>query len=241
MAGLVAVWLVLAAGTAFAQSPLVAELGRVAVRYHEDPAMIDRIRDGLELAVRSDPHIVNLVGLARVSFLWGDVRARTSEQKLEAYDRGRTVAERALELEPRNVWARFWRATNTARWGQTKGVIRSLFLIPWLQGEIREIMELDPGFLPVYTLAGYFYAEVPAFAGGSLERSEEMFRKGLARAPRQTGTRLGLAKTLLKQSRVDDARRELQAVIDEPAPDNRADWTTKDRVEAQALLASLRR
>src|SRR5256885_6759694 len=62
--------------------------------------------------------------------MYGDVRARTTEEKLEAYDRGRQAAQRAMELAPKSAAARFWYGTNTGRWGQTKGVLRSLFLLP---------------------------------------------------------------------------------------------------------------
>src|SRR5207249_6821694 len=113
---------------AAAQSPLVGELERFALRYHEDPARLDTLREGLERAADTDPRVDNLVALAFVSYVWGDVRARTREDKLTAYDHGRHAAKRAVQLEPRSVAANFWLATNTARWGQTNGIVRSLFL-----------------------------------------------------------------------------------------------------------------
>src|SRR5262249_37928841 len=87
-------------------------------------------------AARGDSNPDVLIALARACFIWGDVRATTSEQKLDAYDRGRRVATRAI-----------------------------------------------------------------------------------ARVPRSAA----------------EARRELQAVLGERAPTNRADWTLKDSREAQAL------
>jgi predicted Zn-dependent protease len=242
---LAAPWLVLAlvwlpSGTAVAQSPLVAELRVVATRYHEDPTRLDRIREGLERVVQTDSHVANYVALAQVSFIWGDIRARTPEEKLEAYDRGRQAAQRAMELEPKNATARFWFATNTARWGQTKGIVRSLFLLPTVQREIETILELDPGLTGVYSLAGNVYYEVPALLGGDLEKAEAMFRKGLGQDPKFTGLRVGLAKVLIKKRRHGEARRELQAVLDEKEPRNLADWTLKDSKEARTLLESVR-
>ena len=231
-------WLV--SGTAIAQSPLVAELRVVATRYHEDPARLDRIRDGLEQAVRSDSHVANYVALAQVSFIWGDIRASTPEEKLEAYDRGRQAAQRAVELEPKKATARFWFATNTARWGQTKGIVRSLFLLPTVQREIETILELDPTLTAVYSLAGNVYYEVPGLLGGDLEKAEAMFRKGLGQDPKFTGLRVGLAKVLIKRGRYAEARRELQVILDEKEPRNLADWTLKDSKDARALLESIR-
>jgi hypothetical protein len=51
--------------------------------------------------------------------------------------------------------------------------------------------------------------------------------------------RVGLAKTLIKQGRTAEARRELQAVLDEKEPQNLADWVMKDSKQARRLLESL--
>ncbi len=223
----------------WAASPFVAELRAFHTRYHEDPARLDRIREGLEQAVNASPDVENLVALAQACFIWGDIRATTRDQRLEAYAGGRDVARRAIERDPKSAAAHFWYATHTARWGQTRGLVRSLFLLPTVTAEIETVLELDPGFTAVYALAGNVSYEVPGLLGGDLDKAEAMFRKGLEQDPQFTGLRVGLAKTLIKQGRVADGRRELQAVVDEQAPRNLADWTMKDSREARGLLGSL--
>ena len=161
------------------------------------------------------------------------------EDKLAAYERGRQAGQRAVELAPRNALAHLWLAVNAGRWGQTKGVLRSLFLLPTVREHMEAALELDPRLVPAYTLAGTVYAEVPGLFGGDLEKSEALFRKGLALDPRWTGARVGLARTLLKRGRRDEARRELEAVVAERAPRNLADWTLKDSRDARDLLAAL--
>lgn len=232
--------LVILAGAvpADATSPYVTELASFFNRYHENPPRLDAIRAGLEAAIKTDPDAPNLLALAQASFIWGDIRATTEDEKLQAYDRGRQAAERVVELEPRNVWAHLWFAINTARWGQTKGVVRSLFLLPTVKREIKTILELDPSLPPAYSLAGNVYYEVPGPLGGDLETAERMFRKGLELDPRFTSLRVGLAKVLIKQGRVPEARQELQRVLDEKHPESPADWTMKDSTRAHALLDS---
>jgi hypothetical protein len=110
------------------------------------------------------------------------VRAATTEQELAAYERGREAARRAVEREPRNAQAHFWYATNTGRWGQTRGVLRSLFLLPELRREIDTVLELDPDLVGVYLLAGSVDYEVPGMFGGDLARSEARLRRS-ARSP----------------------------------------------------------
>jgi len=222
-----------------AQSPLVAELEVVATRYHENPRRLDALRDGLERAARTDPHPDILIAFARVCFIWGDVRATTTGQKLDAYDRGRRAAERAIEAAPRNARAHLWFGINSGRWGQTKGVVRSLFLLPTVQEAIRAALELDPTLAAAYALAGNVYYEVPGLLGGDLDESERLFRKGLELNPRFTGMRVGLAKTLIRKKRFAEARQQLRAVLGEPSPTNPADWTLKDTPDARALLEAI--
>lgn len=229
----------LSAGPVWAQSPVAAQVRAWAARYHEDLARIDIARADLAEIVKTASHVDDLIALAQVCFIWGDIRARTHEEKLEAYDQGRQAAKRAIDLAPSNPLAHFWYGTNTARWGQTKGVTRALFLLPTVRQEIQTVLDLDPNFPAVYSLAGYVDAEVPAMLGGNLDRSEQMFRKGLALDPKFTGIRVGLAKTLIKKGRVAEARSELEAVLNEKAPRSLADWTMKDSRRAREILESL--
>jgi tetratricopeptide (TPR) repeat protein len=224
----------------WAQSPLAEEVRRFSTHYHERLARIDSIREELEQATRAHPDVESLVALAQVCFIWGDIRAATDADRLKAYDRGRQAAKRAAELEPRNAAAHFWYATNTARWGQTKGIVRSLFLLPTVQEGIQIVLGLDPHFTAVYALAGNVLFEVPALLGGDLKKAEQMFRRGLEQDPKFTAMRVGLAKTLVRQGRIVEARRELEAVLAEREPRNLAEWTLKDSTEARQILLSIR-
>jgi tetratricopeptide (TPR) repeat protein len=226
---------------AAARSSLVSEVDSVATRYHEDPTRLDRLYAELTEAVNADPDVSNLVALSRIAFVWGDVRARSGEQKLDAYDRGREAGRRAIELEPQNALARLWYAINGARWGQTRGIVRSLFMLPTLREEIRILLDLAPNVAAVQALAGNVDYEVPGPLGGDLARAEAAFRRGLDLDANFTGLRVGLAKVLIKTNRIPEARRELQAVLDAKAPSNVADWSVKDTADARRLLESIRR
>lgn len=221
-------------------SPLIAQLDRAAAHYHVDPAQLDRLRASFERAVASNPAPEYWTGLARISFLWGDVRATTRDEKLGAYDRGRHAGRRAVELAPRDAAAHFWYATNTARWGQAYGVVRSLFLLSTVREHLAIALHLDPGLTGAHVVTGYVYYEVPGLLGGDLDRAEESFRTALAQVPGFTAARVGLARTLARKGKVDEARREAQAVLDERSPSNLADWTVKDTRDARQLLAGLK-
>jgi len=224
---------------ASAETP-AAEARALIARYHEDLAVIDRARDLLEAALTRESQVDTMIMLSYVSFLWGDVRATTTEEKLAAYARGREVGERAVELAPRNHDAHLWYAINTGRWGQEKGVLRSLFILPRVREEIEILLQLQPRSVRAHSLAGNVAMEVPGLFGGDKNRAEEHFKKGLAIDPKFTVLRVDLARLYIATGRDAEARRELQQVIAETAPTNVADWTVKDLPRARKLLESIR-
>jgi tetratricopeptide (TPR) repeat protein len=236
---LMALLLVVAPSAARGQTP--AESARALVaRYHEDPAAIDRARDLLEAALKRDSRVDTMVMLSYVHFLVGDVRATTTDDKLAAYDRGREIGKRAVELAPKNPEAHVWYGINTGRWGLTKGVMRSLFLLPTVREEVDATLALDPKNLRALALSGNVFLEVPGLFGGDKDKAEQQFRKALEIDPRFTVARVDLARVLIATGRNAEARRELQRVIDEKAPNNIADWTVKDLPRARQLLESIK-
>lgn len=236
---LVGVAVVVAAASSTAQTPVEAARALVA-RYHEDATALDRARDLLDAALAKDRQVETMVMLSYVQFLLGDIRATTADEKLAAYDRGRELGKRAVELAPKSHDAHIWYAINTARWGETKGILRSLFLLPTVKEEIRILLELNPRSLRAHVLAGNVFLEVPGFAGGDRAKAEEHFKKALEVDPRFTGARLDLARVYIADTRYADARRELRRVINETTPTIVADWTVKDAPRARKLLESIK-
>jgi tetratricopeptide (TPR) repeat protein len=238
VATLVAAMLV--AGPAAAATTPAQTARTLIARYDEDPARLDRARDLLEAAITKERRVDSLIALSYVYFLVGEVRARTTDEKLAAYDRGREIGKRAVELAPRDEEAHLWYAINTGRWGQTKGVLRSLFLLPTVREEIETILELNPRSVRGRALAGNVLMEVPGFAGGDRAKAEDQFRRGIEHDPHFTGIRVDLARLLITTGRYDEARKQLTTVLEERTPTNIADWTVKDRPRARELLESLR-
>jgi len=224
---------------AAAQTPADSARALIA-RYHEDPANIDKARDLLEAALAKDRQVDTLVMLSYAYFMIGDIRAKTDEEKLAAYDKGRELGQRAVELAPRNPEAHVWYGINTGRWGQTKGIMRSLFLLPTVRQEADATLALDPKNLRALALQGNVFFEVPRIAGGDREKAEATFRKAIEIDPHFTNARIDLARVHIANGKYADARRELQAVLDEKSPQNIADWTVRDAPRARQLLESIK-
>ena len=208
--------------------------------FHEDLARIDRARDLLEKEVAREPSLDALLLLAWTHLLWADYRATDIDAKLASYERGRDVAKRAIEIAPRNPEAHLWYAANLGRWAITKGKLRAAFLLSTLKQEIATILELDPNHVGGLALAGSFYLETPGMFGGDVPRAEGYLRKALSLDAHFTRARVELARCLIEEGRYDEARRELQGVLDERQPSYPADWTVRHKPTAEHLLAEIR-
>ena len=228
--------LLLVAFPAPAQSS-IEEARALIVNYHEDVTRLDRARDLVEKFLKTDSRVEGMILLSRICFMWGDVRAKDEEEKLAAYDRGREVGKRAVELAPRNPEAHFWYAVNTGRWGTTKGVLRSLFLLPTLREEVEIILMLAPNDPGALGLAGNIELALP---WGDLDKADANFRKGLKVDPHYTAVRLDLARLLIKRGKYDEARRELRRVLNEKSPRFLSDWTVKHTKRARELLDAIK-
>ena len=209
-------------------------------RYHEDITGLDRARDLLEAALTADRRVDTLVYLSYVCYLQGDLRATTAEEKLAAYGRGRELGQRAVELAPRSHDAHLWYAINTGRWGQARGMLRAMFLLPTIREEIDILFAIDPRSVRAHSLAGNVFLRLPALFGGDRDKAETHFRKALEIDPRYTVARVDLAQVHITKGRLAEARRELRRVLDEPAPTIVADWTVKDVPRARELLESIK-
>ncbi len=216
------------------------EVQALIATYDEDITRLERARLLLEAATRRDPQPGLIALLSRVWFLIGEVNARTDDQRLAAFDRGREAGRRAIEVAPRAAEAHLWYAINTGRWAETKGVWRSMLLLSKVREEAELVLRLDPESVEGQALAGGLARELPRVLGGDPRRSEEHFRRALATDPRRAAVRVELARLYVTLGRRAEARQELIQALEERAPSDVAYWRLKVEPQARALLESLR-
>ena len=221
-----------------AESPVDTARALLA-SYQEDGTRLERARDLLTSAAQQDPRASTLTLLAKAWFLLGDVHARTDDERIDAYGRGRDAGQRAVDAAPQSAEAHLWYAINLGRWAETKGVLRSAMALSTVREEVELVLRLDPRSVEGETLAGSLAAALPGFLGGSARRAEEHFRRALAIDPHRAGVRVELAQLYIGAKRYADARRELETALAEPAPSDLPYWTVRMLPQARALLASI--
>lgn len=229
------------AAAARAESP--AEAARALLKnYQDDPARIDQARDLLEAAIARDgsADAGTLVALSRAWFLFAENRTRTEEARLDAYERGSTAAQQAIAKAPGRADAHLWYAINLGSWAQVKGLVRSLLTLKTIRQEVDTTLRLDPNNVAAHIMAGSLFRELPVLLGGDPAQAEQHFKKARALDPHLTGVRIELALLYSNTGRNAEARRELQGVLDEPAPTDRPRWLLTETTRARAMLESLR-
>jgi len=231
--------LLLVAGTSSVRAEDAVETARALLTaWHEDPARIDRARTLLESVAVAEPSPPTLVELSRVWFLTGDFRAHSTGERLAAYERGRQAAGRARDLA-QSEQAYLWYAINTGRVAELTGVMRAVRLVGSVRESSQVVLRINPSSVDGLVLAGGLAAELPGFMGGDREKAESYFARALELDPHKTGGRLELARLYMATRRWADARRELERILDDPAPSDLPRWTVAEAPRARALLAEL--
>lgn len=94
-----------------------------------------------------------------------DMKAEgASDQTLLAgYLKGESYADKAIGLDPNNAKGYYWKASNIGRWGQTRGILASLFKADPMRKLLDRSAELDPSQGDAWFVLGQLYEQVPGF------------------------------------------------------------------------------
>lgn len=112
-------------------------------------------------------------GAGRGEILWRLAQARliegdqlrdsgaSDDDVLAVYESGEAFGQEAIEAAPNNPETYYWTSANIGRWGQTKGVLNSLFRAPDMRDLLTEAVTRDPEHADSYYVLGQLYAQVP--------------------------------------------------------------------------------
>ena len=181
---------------------------------------------------------------ARAAYFYGTyARADAPDsEKMATFDAGIELAKQAVALAPKDVNAHFWLGVLFGVYGEAKGVLKSLSLVPSIKQEMQACLELDPsveGYGPDRVL-GRLYFKLPFFKGGDNKKSIAHLEKSLAGAPTDALTKFYLAETYKSEGMKAKAVEQLQGII-AMTPDPR--WTPEHptiKAQAEKLLAKLK-
>jgi tetratricopeptide (TPR) repeat protein len=192
-------------------------------------------------AVKRDPRDFEAAWkLARVSYwLGGHAPEKDRRGHLES---GMQAARAAIALEPQRPEGHFWLAANMGTLAESFGLRNGLRYRGAVRDELETVLKLDPSFMngSADRVLGRWYFRVPRLFGGSNRRAEEHLRASLQYDANSTISRFFLAEVLIDEDRKDEARTELQKVIDAPLSEEWAPEDQEYKAKATALLGRLK-
>jgi tetratricopeptide (TPR) repeat protein len=177
--------------------------------------------------------------MSRVLYYIGEHTEKKKEKK-NIFARGVYYAEKAVQLEPDKPDGHYWHGVNNGKYGETRGVLKSLSLVKPIKRAMNKVIELDRSYEDggADRVLGRVYYKLPGFAGGSKDKSLEHLLKSKEYGPEDAVTRIYLAETYLALKQKDKAREELEYVLN-MEPDSR--WITaidENKKVARELLDS---
>ncbi len=135
-------------------------------------------------AATGDYRAAVLTEMSRTSIKLGTALKKsgaTQSVLLAHYEKGEAYAQEALKLNPNSAQAWYWKSSNMGRWGQTKGVLDSLFKAGDMKADLEKVLKLDPEMGDAYYVLGIMYQALPGWpvSFGNIAWSVSFARKSL--------------------------------------------------------------
>jgi len=104
----------------------------------------------------------------------------SESELLKEYERGEALAQKAVELNPGDNNAYYWRASNVGRWGQTKGILNSLMKASPMRDDLEIAVRKKSDHADSFYVLGMLYASVPkVISFGNVEYAVSYSRRAL--------------------------------------------------------------
>ena len=151
--------------------------------------------------------------LAKFYYQYGE-RAPKNKRK-EIFFKAVNYGRRALLYNNNRVEGHFWLGVAYGKYGEAKGIFKSLSLVKPIKKEMRKVIELNENYEcgGAYRVLGRLYFKVPGLMGGSKKKSLEYLLKEKQMCPSNILGRYYLADTLRKTGKKKEAIAELEYIL----------------------------
>ena len=178
--------------------------------------------------------------LARADYWLGGHGPEADRRK--DLENGIDAGRKAAALQPTRPEGHFWTAANMGALAESFGMRQGLKYRKAIKEAIETVLRFDAPFMDgsADRALGRWYFKVPRLFGGDRTLSEAHLRKSLTYNPGSTTSHFFLGELLQDEGRKEEARAELQRVLDAPA---NPEWAPEDREfkdKARRALASVK-
>ncbi|MDQ3819115.1 MAG: TRAP transporter TatT component family protein, partial [Acidobacteriota bacterium] len=194
-----------------------ADLVAQADKLYSERADLAKARQGIALLRRATTLDTSSYEaawrLARLDYFLGD-HTKDKTERDRAFSEGVEMGRRAVKLQDQKPEGHFWLAANLG--GQAENsTLSGLTTVDEIRTEMERVIQLDEGYEAgsAYMALGQLYLEAPKMLGGDSKRAVEVLEKGARFGQENELYHLQLAKAYKEVKRTDDARRELNTVL----------------------------
>lgn len=203
----------------------VDELLRQADEMYSGRENLDRVREGLKTLKRiravEPNHYEASWRAARLNYTLGDHSTDEGERK-KAFQEGIEAGKAAVRSDANKPDGHFWLGANHGGSAQLEGPLAGLAAAKELRRLMETVLKLDESYQggSAFMVLGRLDTELPEMLGGSPERAVETLERGLRYGEQNSLLRLRLAEAYAKLKRKEDARREINFILNmKPHPD----------------------
>lgn len=162
---------------------------------------------------------------------------KLKHERADLYKEGRDAGRAALKAKPECAPCHFWTAINMALYGDTVGILKTLFTLGEIKDHLKESLGIDPkyAYSGAYRLLGLIEQKLPGILGGSDDRAREYLEKAIATSPDEPLNYEFLAKLL--EDEFDDPKTALEVAkkgLAVPPP-------SEERLESREALVTLKK
>jgi tetratricopeptide (TPR) repeat protein len=175
--------------------------------------------------------------IARMQYYIG-AHSESKKEKKKIFAQGIYYAERAVESGPEKPDGYYWLAVNQGKYGEVKGVLKSLSLVKPIKRSLNKIIELDRSYEDggADRVLGRVYFKVPGIAGGSKKKARIHLEKSLEYGPDDPLTKLYYAESLMKAKEIEKAREILESILNMDDDPRWVSGIAECKVDAAELL-----
>ncbi len=179
-----------------------------------------------------------LVSLGRLNFLLGELSPK--DEKSQYFEKGQGYSETLIKEKPTWPEGHYWLALNLCGLAAQGGARQGLRLVPEIVEELEKAAKENPAYDQAgpHRVLGRIYFECPSWplSVGNIPQSYKHLSAAVAIAPENSTNHLFLAETLFKLGKTEEARKELQQVLNGTTHAQCQKFLEEDRQAAQRLL-----
>ena len=215
----------------------MAAVDRLYFNRHRDGHLEESIKL-LEAATAAKPEDAPALWRLGRSLVRLGERKDAKKDKLSAFERAEELCRKSVALNPKDPDAHFWLVLAMGKRGQTRGILKSLFLLGPLRREMEETIKLDPKHGGAYHVLGEMDMQVPGFAGGSKKRAVKHLETALELTPNYTAHYPALAEAYEETDQREKAVAVLKRAFTVTAPDDPGEFEDNLK-DARQMLGRL--